>query len=281
MRRFILIFTTAAFAVGYPAAPALADWDPGDGHKMHYPQLPDPNGWDVAATPTGPAPGIIRHVADDWRCSETGLVDSIHFWGSWKNGIVGTIDSFYISIWLDDPAGPGGYFDDNPYSMPLYRDEDGNLGEVWYYGVYPGEYTQRWYGAGDQGWYDPHDQTAIQSDHTDYYQYNVDCTWLPNPFFQEEDTIYWLMIQAYTSDGTEWGWKTSVDHWNDDATYYDSLVAVPPGYPHEGWMRPDWRELYDPLMPDVSLDMAFVITPEPSALSLLVLGGLLAIRRRR
>ena len=27
---------------------ALADWDEGDDHKMHWPQLPDPQGWDVA-----------------------------------------------------------------------------------------------------------------------------------------------------------------------------------------------------------------------------------------
>ena len=26
----------------------LADWEPGDGHKMHYPQLPDPNGFDIS-----------------------------------------------------------------------------------------------------------------------------------------------------------------------------------------------------------------------------------------
>ena len=25
----------------------MADWVPADGHKMHYPQLPDEAGWDV------------------------------------------------------------------------------------------------------------------------------------------------------------------------------------------------------------------------------------------
>ncbi len=37
----------AAIAALGLALPALADWDPSDGHKMHYPQLPDPVGWDV------------------------------------------------------------------------------------------------------------------------------------------------------------------------------------------------------------------------------------------
>lgn len=29
---------------------ALADWDITDGHKMHFPQLPDETGWAVNAT---------------------------------------------------------------------------------------------------------------------------------------------------------------------------------------------------------------------------------------
>ena len=41
-----------------------------------------------------------------------------------------------------------------------------------------------------------------------------------------------------------------------------------------------WHPLNDTVY-GTRLDMAFVITPEPAALSLLVLGGLLVIRRRR
>ena len=83
MRRIILPLAVA-IALG-TAGPALADWDPGDGHKMHYPQLPDEDGWDVKAID-----GIC--LADDWLCTESGPVTDIHFWGSWKNGIVGRID---------------------------------------------------------------------------------------------------------------------------------------------------------------------------------------------
>ena len=63
---------------------ALAHWEPGDGHKMHFPQLPDPAGWDIGA-----AQGQFICQADDYMCSETGKVTDIHVWGSWKGGEVG------------------------------------------------------------------------------------------------------------------------------------------------------------------------------------------------
>lgn len=71
--------------VGLLAVPALADWAPGDGHKMHFPQLPDEDGWDVKATDP-------LCLADDWMCSESGEVTDIHFWGSWLDDQVGAFD---------------------------------------------------------------------------------------------------------------------------------------------------------------------------------------------
>jgi len=132
------------------AGPARADWNEGGPHKMHYPQLPDPNGWDVAATETGAPPDkVIRYVGDDWKCSETGEIFGIHWWGSWKGDRKGTIDRFKISIYGDDPAGPGGFFDDNPYSVPAYKVPDGTggwtSGVLWSLGAYlaQGEVTER------------------------------------------------------------------------------------------------------------------------------------------
>jgi hypothetical protein len=78
----------AMACVALLAAPAIADWNPGDGHKMHFPQLPDEDGWDVNATTNGD-PYVC--LADDWMCSQTGPVEDIHFWGSWKHGNVGQI----------------------------------------------------------------------------------------------------------------------------------------------------------------------------------------------
>ena len=57
------------------APPALADWDPGDDYKMHYPQMPDPEGWDVCL--------VCQWLADDFGCTETGPITDIHFWISW------------------------------------------------------------------------------------------------------------------------------------------------------------------------------------------------------
>ena len=95
---------------------ALADWSPGDGHKMHFPQMPDPNGWDVDFHDW--------YLADDWKCSESGPIEGIHFWISWRSDVVVDIPWIKVSIFSDYP-GP-------PYSHPL------NL--LWYetYGL--GEY---------------------------------------------------------------------------------------------------------------------------------------------
>ena len=85
-----------------------ADWEEEDGHKMHWPQLPDPNGWDVYCT-AGLAqwPNVV--LADDWQCPETGWIKDIHFWGSWWGDIVGIIDHFVIGVADNIPA------DQNPH----------------------------------------------------------------------------------------------------------------------------------------------------------------------
>ncbi|MCP4902422.1 MAG: PEP-CTERM sorting domain-containing protein, partial [bacterium] len=64
------------------------------------------------------------------------------------------------------------------------------------------------------------------------------------------------------------GWKTSQDHWNDNAVWEVSNGVYAP--------------LSDPLaQPPTPLDMAFVITPEPTTLGLLALGGLVVLKRRK
>ena len=65
---------------------ALADWDEGDPHKMHYPQLPDPNGWDVEIS------SWSHEIADDWMCSASGPVDDLHFWYSTMDDLPNEMD---------------------------------------------------------------------------------------------------------------------------------------------------------------------------------------------
>jgi len=205
------------------------NWIPDDGHKMHYPQLPDVHGWDVNTT-------MPVELADDWECSESGWVKDIHFWGSWMDDRESEILSFILSIYSDIPANPPQI----PYSRPgelLWSDTNET------FIVTPPIYTPE-----PEGWYDPIQGLYLFDNHLHYYQYNIyldTADW----FLQDSGTIYWLTIHAFVSDpdSTQWGWKSSVDHWNDDAVY--RLIG-----------EPDWNELYEPPDFEISMDLSFVIT---------------------
>lgn len=255
MKKLVVLLCVTALC-----APVLADWQPNQGYKMHFPQLPDELGWDVNAT----QPLVL---ADDWMCTQSGPVTDIHFWGSWKHGIPGTIVNFVLSIHEDWPVG----HPDNPndYSMP------GNTlweAEVSDFAVVPIDPPAM------EGWYDPQAGLVLPDDHQAYFQYNVRIT--DDLFWQEEGTIYWLNISAIVAEAPtmEWGWKSSVDHWNDDAVW---------GL----WGVLAWVDMYEPPEFTQSLDLAFVITNNPIpavsewglfVMTLLVLSaGTLVFRRFR
>src|SRR5438128_379175 len=62
---------------------AKADWNPGDPAK--WVQLPDlQNGMDVLDT-FSPILPYNKILADDFLCTQTGPITSIHIWGSWLN----------------------------------------------------------------------------------------------------------------------------------------------------------------------------------------------------
>ena len=237
------------------AAPAAhGDWFEGDDYKMHYPQLPDPNGWDVRISNAREPEQWV--VADDWQCTETGPVGDVHFWVSWQEDRVDTIKNVHLSIHSNIPQGPDGW------SIP---------GEELWTGEFPtGTFHLIPYGQGDQGWYDPMFGDVFANDHQQYYQINI--TEIPRPFLQQRGEVYWLDISidlAGESELGKLGWKTSKDHFMDDAVYLSPNGA--------------WTELRDPLTRE-SLDMAFVITvPEPETWLLLGCGllGVFAIARVR
>ena len=91
---FTVIVVSLALSI---AGTAGAHWKEEDGHKMHYPQLPDPNGWDIDMT--------NYVLADDWKCSQDGPVADIHFWYSWRNDTVGEITLIQTTIYGDDRTG--------------------------------------------------------------------------------------------------------------------------------------------------------------------------------
>ena len=65
--------------------------------------------------------------------------------------------------------------------------------------------------------------------------------------------VYWLDVQAEPLEpGPEFGWKTSADHWNDDAVWGWGFN------PHPG----PWSELIYPVghqLEGVSIDLAFAL----------------------
>ena len=215
-----------------------ADWNEGDGHKMHFPQLPDLDGLDVRAT----HPKVL---ADDWECSETGWIWDIHFWGSWKNDMVGTIEKFHLSVHSNDPGGD--------HSQPADT--------LWEHDFF--EWQEREYATGLQGWYDPNSGEYISDNHNMIFQYNF---FLPIDLRipQTQGEIYWLDVTAHTTEDDSlndrfWGWKTADvfvypepytgSHFMDDAVWGDfpdpvwNELVYPPGHPRQG----------------ESIDLAFVI----------------------
>ena len=219
-----------------------------DPHKMHYPQYPDPDGWDVRA---GNAPYDQKQkvLADDFLCTSNGLINQITFWGSWLNdeyesrhpfqGITNIHFSLHADIPDPDEEGP-------EYSKPgqllWERDFDPFAPPPNWIVSAPVEEEPSW-----QGWYDPNLGEAITNNHQHYFRYEVE---IPEDeaYYQTNGTIYWLDISVETLYGM-WGWKTSRSpHFNDDAVWADQPVLDPA----------QWNELRDPIYSN-SLDLAFII----------------------
>ncbi|MGB2805028.1 MAG: dockerin type I repeat-containing protein [Candidatus Zixiibacteriota bacterium] len=214
----------------------LPDEEEWPNHKMHFPQLPDEIGWDVNAT-------YPKILADDWQCSETGYVTDIHFWGSWKDtdgdpwtDDAGHILYFIFSIHSNIPADS-----DTPWSRPgelLWERIDSTA-------ITPIDPPTL------EGWYDPNTDLTFYNDHVPYWRYDyVD---IPDPFFQYQDSIYWLNISAVLEDTFyHWGWKNSRDHFMDDAVYTDDTPGTPV----------PWIEMYEPPRANW-FDVYFNSTGEP------------------
>lgn len=237
MGRALVVFTVLAFAVT-----AAADWNPGDPAKwVQFPDL-EPTGIDVNAS----YPHIL---ADDFLCTQHSPITDIHIWGSWLNDYLPFGSSpervrFILSIHADvpDSLSPTGF------SMP---------GEpLWWRVIGAEEFTVRPYVDGiDEGWMNPPQEYFFPGDHTCWqYNFYVDET---EAFVQQgspdNPVVYWLDVQAIPEDPEAFfGWKTSPDHWNDDAVWV---------YGEEPYYEPWFRLVYPPDHPyyPESIDLAFVV----------------------
>jgi len=243
---------------------ALGDWDPSMPAK--YVQMPDLNqGLDVNATYRQTSDGTIIYpfmkvLADDFPCTETGPITDIHVWGSWPNDRVNDGTTFKLSIHEDVPKSST-----NPYSHPGI--------ELWQQTFTPGKYVARPWATANEYFYEPNTNQIIGAD-TQVWQYNFFIP--PTTAFIQQGTaanpkVYWLDVQAGVPGDEVFGWKTSLTHWNDDAVFADTTSF--------GGLPGPWSELIHPFTGQ-SLDLAFVITPEPTTILFLV-GGLLGLLRRR
>jgi len=176
-----LILTTCLFVL-FASCTALADWNVGDPYKMHFPQLPDPGGWDVAFS------DWVPQLADDWQCTETGPVDDVHIWYSWEGDSVGIIDKVQLGIWSNDLSSeyskPGAMVWPTQTALPFPEDyRNLSLGE---FTIHPRG------GVKQQGWYNPVTGEYKEDDHYQIYQLNVED--IVDPFLQVEGEIYWLSV---------------------------------------------------------------------------------------
>jgi hypothetical protein len=229
-----------------------------DRYTFKWIQPPDlsPMGIDIADYKKTYLPdGFL--LADDFLCGTTGPVTDIHVWGSWFQDVLPFGEpnqvKFTLSFHADIPAhqSPTGY------SMP---------GEVlWIRDFHPDEFEVELYAEEiEEGFMYPPGDYFFPADWTCWlYKFHVD----PHlAFIQEgngiEPVVYWLDVQAVPLDDiAEFGWKTSVDHWNDDAVW---------AYGEEPWPGP-WGELIYPAghqMEGLSIDLAFAlfedsVTPVP------------------
>ena len=225
-RKLQFIFAFVALAlITICANSASAHWLPDDGHKMHYPQLPDPSGWDICLRPIA--------IADDFECSADGAITEIHFWISFKDDLVDDVLDWYVAIYDDRDSQPG---------QELWRFKEGQI-------------TIREEEPSEQGWICPcnvdGDQQVIPDNHKWYALVNI--TEIEEPFVQERGKIYWLVIRANATiyeepePQPEVGWKTSLDHFGSPAMWIKWPLST-----SDGW---------EPFaIPDVfPIDMAFVI----------------------
>jgi hypothetical protein len=183
-------------------------------------------------------------VADDFQCTNSGRITDIHLWGSWLSDQVDLNATYTLAIWSDAPTNT-----DRPFSHP------GNL--VWSQVFPPNTYTICPYTNAVEPFYNPGANVALGGSTNLYY-----LCFFPDPanIFRQsgsptQPTNYWLSVTVQSSSPAapiDFGWKSSVDHYNDTAV--QTTVAFPPP-------SASWTPFYVPTN-GAHVDLAFKITTD-------------------
>ena len=216
--------------------------------QVKWEQLPDEtnNGIDIRCDRFD---GNPRLLADDFRCTTTGPITKVVLWGSWMGDSKGEINKIHLSIHSDLPA-------DDPCNMEEYSMPKDLL---WEKDFQAADINETLYLSQEPEWFwDPafgHPGPTPNADNQ-IWQYEINIP-RSEAFIQRGEPcspiIYWLDAYVELDDpagmNPKFGWKTSDDHWNDDAVY-----SIDDGF--------IWQELrYPPEHPYdfLSIDLAFKI----------------------
>ena len=230
---------------------AQADWFGGDAKWV---QLPDQTllGIDIQMDEFG---GLPRMLADDFQCTNNSVLTDFHLWFSWAEDVPGDILMLQISIYSDDPIGPG-------YSQPS---------ELLWTTNMPGWaiQTNLWSSlfGGEQEWFwdpiidnpEPPPPIGPGRGDTNVWQMNIYIN--PDDAFVQTGSVtrpvvYWLAVRALTQGG-ELGWKTR--DWIADGQWNDAAVFSPD-------LGTSWANLLYPQQHPFAgerIDLSFVITDMP------------------
>jgi uncharacterized repeat protein (TIGR01451 family) len=183
-------------------------------------------------------PGYNSQLKDDFICRETGNLTGVTLWGAWSADEIVSAN-FTLEFRSDTATLWSANFTAGEYQTTLF---------------YSSNYTQEllWDPATDLSW-------------PTHNVYQYDFTFDPaTPFYQEKGQIYWLAVKMDYPQGEEdhiFGWKHSLDNWNQDAVWTD-----PPSYINVDLVYPDY--LTWPGSPHISprgsLDLAFALYGEPA-----------------
>lgn len=287
MKRAIQIVFVAAVVCVSLVSVVSADWNPGD--SALFVQSPDLSTEGIDINSTYSLLQTSYANADDFTVSQSTKITDLHIWGSWKDDTLPDYNWWAFDPDTGEPLWPPAYdpgyvkfslsiYDNVPaYTDPTYNYPYSTPGDpVWSMTFDPENPVY------DDGWF----TTSLYADElqegfmnplapleyvfpgdTECYQYNFYIT-EDAAFSAQAGQVYWLVLTADPLDDLndpQFGWKTSDEGHNDKAVSWDQQLIR-------------WQMIQKL---GQTYDMAFVVTPEPATLSLLVLGGLALIRRRR